>query len=331
MNVVNEIGDVHFGRKFTTGVPMARRGDREFMVMNEFTQRLDSNKSPLVVQTGDLFDSFTVDEALVLEVERVVRRAAGEQPDVEFVFYRGNHDASKDVNKKSSFDVFRALLRDVPNVHVMVDPGQIEIEGKMYGFIPWHPFKSADELSNELIEANPGVQFEAVYGHWDVESYGSAAHDFNMIPTKVLSAVTKVVKTGHVHKPRKFERDGVEVDVIGSMQPYAHGEDPGNTWYKTTTYQDFMGYGQTEKDWCRNLNLRVMVKDGETPEPINCLSFITKKITDKGDDEQADLDVQIEDFNMDTLFAQSMQERGVSSRIQEIVAARFKELRNTGA
>jgi DNA repair exonuclease SbcCD nuclease subunit len=332
MNVIPfEIGDVHLGRKFTNGVPLHRKGDRERMVMDDFKMRLATYDGPLLVQTGDLFDSFTVDEAIVLDVARTVRAAATAHPDSIYVFYRGNHDASKDTSKASSFDVFKELMQGLENVKVLTNVDVVIFEGQAFGFIPWHPFKSADELAQNLIDNWGGFQFEAVYGHWDVEGYGSAAHDFNMVPTKILSARTKVVKTGHVHKPTAFDRDGVRVTVIGSMQPYAHGEDPATTWYKTTSYADFNAYGPLEKEWCRNLNLRIVVKDGEVPEPINCLSFITKKATDKNDDEAPDLDVQIADFNMDNLFSQAMDARGVTSHVQELVSSKFKELRNTGA
>lgn len=333
------LGDVHLGRRFTTGVPLNRKGDREHMVMMDFQHRVRSYDGPLLVQTGDLFDSFTVPEELVLFAARVVRRAATEHPHTIYVFYRGNHDASKDDNKASSFDVFKELLQDLKNVKVLCNPETIVFnentsDETVFGFIPWHPFKSATELAEFLIKYDAptvGDEFyDTIFGHWDVKDYGTTAHDFNMVPTKVLAEVTKHIVTGHVHLPTEFERDGVRVTVAGSMQPYAHGEDPGNSYYKTTDYASFAAYGPTEKRWCENLNLRIIVKDGEVPEPINCLSFTTKKAVDKDDGEAPDLDVSISDFNMDSLFLEALNERGVSTEVSELVGAKFKELRNAG-
>ena len=330
------IGDVHLGRKFTNGVPLNRKGDRERMVAEDFEKQVLTFEGRLLVQTGDLFDSFTVPEEIVLFAAAVVRRAATAHPKSMYVFYRGNHDASKDANKASSFDVFKALLQDLKNVAVLCDPETLlfkdDTDWQMFGFIPWHPFKSAAELADELIKYSIPLRheepFDTVFGHWDVKDYGTTAHDFNMVPTKVLASVTKKIVTGHVHLPTQFERDGVQVIVQGSMQPYAHGEDPATTWYKTTNYADFLAYGQTEKDWCRDLNLRIIVKDGETPEPINCLAFTTKKATEKDEGDVNDMDIAIADFDMDYLFNQSLDERGVSTSVKELVAAKFKELRN---
>ncbi len=343
------VGDVHLGRKFTNGVPLHRKGDREKMVHADFEERIGSYEGPMLVQTGDLFDSFTVDEAIVLWAESVVRRAALAYPGTKYVFYRGNHDASKDVNKKSSFDVFEALLRDLPNVLVLKDVTIVPLHyiadnehdpvTKYFGFIPWHPFKSAQVLAEELVQmsyhtdASAHQTLEAVFGHWDVKDYGSTAHDFNMVPTKILIQVTKTIYTGHVHKPCEFDRDGVRVHVVGSMQPYAHGEGDGFPHYMTIPYDTYVN----EKDdkyshhYYTNANVRILVKDGENPEPPDCLSFSTKKVTETGEeDEEGEIDVEMADFNMDTLFATVLKECEVSESVAERVLGKFKELRNVG-
>lgn len=328
--IIKDIGDVHLGRRFTNGVPLHRRGDRERMVREDFRERLmNVDGATIVVQTGDLFDSFTVPEEVVLDTARIVSEAAQRNPNTIYVFYRGNHDASRDTSKASSFDVFAELLKHVPNVNVFRNVSILTRGDTKIGFIPWHPFDSADILATRLIQEWPDVKFDAVYGHWDIETYGGD-NTFNIIPTKILSNVTKAVKTGHIHKPRKFERDGVSVDVVGSMQPYAHGEDPGTTYYKTTRFEDFAAYGETEKAWCRNLNLRVLVKPGQEAEPIDCLSFITKKVDERGD-EEADIEVAMASFDMDRLFHEALQESTVGQSVADQVVAKFKELRNKGA
>lgn len=333
------LGDVHLGRKFIEYVPLHRRGHREQMIMAEFKTRLAECTSPLFVQTGDLFDGFSVDDAVVLETALAVREEAKKNPSRIYVFYRGNHDASKDANKASSFDVFAELMFGSPNVMVLKEPTFLTRGQQLFGFIPWSPFKSSEELAKELIEkasrfekaftegASDAVKFYAVFGHWDTESFGGS--EFNLVPTKILAPVTDKVVTGHIHTPSDFKRDGVEVYVIGSMQPYSHAEDPNNEWYKTTTFAEYQAYGPTEKAWCRNLNLRVLVREGENPEPCDCLSFRTKLVKDAAqDDEAPDLDVKIEDFSMDNLFHDVLRVRGVGASVQEQISAKWEELKN---
>lgn len=328
------IGDAHLGRKFIEYVPLHRRGHREAMVMADFKGRLALCTSPLLVQTGDLFDGFSVDDAVVLETALAVREEAKKNPSRIYVFYRGNHDASKDANKASSFDVFAEILHGSPNVHVVKTPWVLRIGDQAWGFLPWSPFKSAAELAEELVLTSeplraevPEGKFDIVFGHWDTESFGGS--DFNLIPTKILAPVANGIVTGHIHLPGTFTRDGIQVAVAGSMQPYSHSEDPNGTYYKTTTFEDYQAYGPTEKAWCRNLNLRILVREGENPEPCDCLSFRTKLVKDAAqDDEAPDLDVKIEDFSMDNLFQDVLRVRGVGASVQEQIAAKWEELKN---
>ncbi|MES0183296.1 hypothetical protein NKK48_01105 [Mesorhizobium sp. C386A] len=44
----------------------------------------------------------------------------------------------------------------------------------------------------------------------------------------------KVAYTGHIHLPDEFERDDVKVIQVGSMQPYAQGEDNGEMYVSLT-------------------------------------------------------------------------------------------------
>lgn len=327
------LGDAHLGRKFIEFVPLHRRGHREHMVMTDFRTKVRECTSELFVQVGDLFDGFSVDDAVVLEAALTVRHAAEENPDRIYVFYRGNHDASKDTNKASSFDVFAELLYGSKNVHVLKRPEVIRMTrtGQWFGFIPWSPFKSSTELAFDLIEYSrpllKGEKIDTVYGHWDVDSFGGS--DFNLVPTAMLANVTSKIVTGHVHTPTAFVRDGVEVTVTGSMQPYSHGEDPVGLYYKTIPFETYQNYGPTELAWCRNLNLRILVKEGENPEPCDCLSFRTKKVTEKPEaDEAPDLDVRIEDFNMDNLFLETLNGREVKASVQEQIMTKWKELKN---
>jgi DNA repair exonuclease SbcCD nuclease subunit len=329
------MGDVHLGRKFVEFVPLHRRGHRERMVMADFKAKLAECTSNLFVQVGDLFDAFVVDEAVVLEAALAVREEAKKNPQRYYVFYRGNHDASKDANRASSFDVFAELMHGFNRVYVMKTPEVLYLpSNQMFGFIPWSPWKSSTELAYDLLEyARPLMQtkgvekLDTVFGHWDVDSFGG--DDRNLVPTAMLSKITSKIVTGHVHTPTAFVRDGVEVTVTGSMQPYSHGEDPVGLYYKTIPFETYQNYGPTELGWCRNLNLRILVKDGEEPEPCDCLSFRTKKVTEKAEaDEAADLDVRIEDFNMDNLFRETLNGREVKASVQDQIMDKWQELKN---
>ncbi len=323
MNDIQTLGDVHLERRFRTGVPLHRIGHREAMVWEEFEQNVIKNKARLHVQVGDIFNEFSVSEATVLRAAHTYSTAACSNPDKTFVILRGNHDAARDADKKSSFDVLKQLLDHLPNVFVLTETTLLLIEGKIYGFMPWHPFKSSTELATELLDRmRPGEKMEAVFCHCDVKSYGGS--DDNLIPINVLKHRTSLVYTGHIHLPHEFEQDGVKVVVVGSMQPYAHGEDAENKWYQTISIEAFNQLITT--DIFKNVNVRILInKNDDTWPEFDCLSVITKKIDTRLDEEDDSEQVVMENFDMQALFKQSLAEHNVGTMVSEKILAKFAE------
>lgn len=322
------LGDVHLDKRFRTGVPLHRIGEREKLVWEDFERSLMECKTPMHVQTGDLFDQFAVSEACVLKAASLYRKAAKENRDTDYIVYRGNHDASRDTDKKSSFDVFYELMTGT-GVHVLDTIDFISRGGKLYGFIPWHPFKSSTELAHDLLkilETAPGRKLDAVFGHWDVESFGG--DDFNLVPTNVLKHITDTIYTGHIHKPTMFVRDGVYVDVVGSMQPYSHSEDNLSAWYDTIKLDELNHVLEVVgQDAYQNMNIRVLIQKGDLVPEVDCLSLVTKLVDEITDDEQPD-EVVMAEFDMAALFKQSLTEQGVGANVMEAILTKFGEIKH---
>ncbi len=309
------LGDVHLGKKFITGVPLHRKGDRERMVQDDFLNQLCNTKADMHVQVGDLFDTFAVEEAIVLFASSSYKHAAKRNPNTTYIIVRGNHDASRDTTKSSSFDVFAELMMGVDNVIVLNDVCQFN----GYGFIPWHPFKSSTELAYELTKDYKDLK--AVIGHWDVQSFGG--DDFNLVPTNVLCHVTKTIYTGHIHLPSVFERDGVTVNVVGSMQPYSHAEDANGRWYTTLPVEQFL---TEDHALFEDYNVRVLVKEPTDLPQIDCLSLITKKVAEGEEVLENDMDVAFDAFDMQSLFQDVLQ--GVGKDVARKILDKYEELKN---
>lgn len=320
LNDLTTLGDTHLGKVFRTGVPLHRKGDREEMVWAQFEASLMNVTTKYHVMMGDLFDAFAVPEAVVLRAADIYRRAAAKNPGTYYIILRGNHDASRDVTKASSFDVFSELMCSLDNnVFPMKDVG---IVGP-YGFIPWHPFKSSTELAHDLLAYSELGTFPAVFGHWDTVSYGG--NDDNLVPTNVLNKITKLIYTGHIHLPSVFERDGVTVNVVGSMQPYSHSEDGKDLLYVTVPAGQEVGKDFTNK------NLRLLVNPDEpySPGDIDCLSLITKRVSSVEEEgEEPDIEVSYEAFDMRTLFTSCLSEANVGSAVADQIMQKYEELKN---
>jgi len=277
-------GDPHLGRRFRTGVPLHRIGDREKMQWEQFEREITGAKSDVHVCMGDIFDSFVVPPEVVLRVAEIYRRA---NTDTVHVLIRGNHDVSRNTDRASSFDLLRELIGD----HVLVVDREPVVHENL-GFVPYDPF-----------EAQPVPEgVDAVFGHWDVVDFGS----HNVIPVGDVPLMI----TGHDHTPRELERNGVRIIVTGSMQPYSHGEDPEHKLYITLPLDEIGQHDLT------NMNVRLLLREGEAiPEDLDCLSVTAIRVGD--DQEEVEALEDFEALNLDQLLKQALEDNPVADKVME--------------
>jgi len=215
----------------------------------------------------------------------------GRREQTKFVILRGNHDASRDADKVSAFDVFSMIVGGVANICPVAEP--VNIDG--YWFFPWDPVCSAADLVEQYGTPAPGA-----FGHWDI-----TGDDHNLIPVQELAAagIAKIY-TGHTHLPQKFTRAGVDVIVTGSMQPMAHGEDPEERLYVTRSLPEVEADPEAYKDKC----LRVDLRPGEVFDmEIDCLQLTVRR----PDEELCDEAVVLGDFDLMALFQTAFDAEGV--------------------
>lgn len=306
------IGDVHLGRTFKNGVPLDRRGEREAMLLAQFEQEMNMvDDGDIVCQIGDLFDRYVVPLYVIMQTAVIIRRAAEDHPRVSYIFIAGNHDLSRDADRVSAFEVLEQMLRSPKNILFVIDTS-VRIGG--YAFIPWSPFKTAQEMVEML---PPEERYEAILGHWDIDGFGKDLP--NLIPTALLSTLTDKVYTGHVHKPQTFTRDGIEVDVVGSMQPLAHGEEAEPKMYLTISLEELEANSLDLSRCC----VRILLKPGEVapiPSEVGCLQLTVKR---EGVEEAEDIEVEFDDFDFEGLLREALGPSG----IQEKVLGHYEQMR----
>ena len=258
---VDWLGDPHLGRKFETGVPLHRKGDRERMQWEQFKTSLLVTKADVHVTMGDLFDKFIVPPEVVLRAVDIYRRASEQNPNTIYVVLRGNHDVSRNTEKASSFDLFEAFLREDNNIWVISDAPQA-YENML--FIPYDPF-NYDHLEGYL-----NGSIDTVFSHFDIVDFGG----HNVIPTETFARHgVKTAINGHDHSRRKLVRHDVEIHVTGSMQPYSHAEDADGSLYVTCTLEELGSLDVKDR------NVRVLLQPGETlPADLDCLSLTAKRL-----------------------------------------------------
>lgn len=289
------LGDPHLGRQFVNGVSLNRRGEREAMVWQDFEKSLVNTTSDFHVCMGDLFDKWIVPYDTILRAADVYMRAADDKPDTIFVIMKGNHDWIRDLERRSAFDVFAAVVESVDNIWVISIP--TVSNGVL--FYPWHPSKDAGETVARY------KNIKAAFGHWDTE-FG----EHNMVPTK---AGIPVLYTGHVHKPTSFTRDGTEVVVVGSMQPYAFGEETDDSLYVTLD--------KPEGD----LRNKVVRLKAPPTEPVDCLQLVLMRESSRVVDNSPT--VSLGNFDLEGLFRRAFQEAEVPPSLVDEVLGQFQARR----
>ncbi|WP_062227619.1 metallophosphoesterase [Aureimonas frigidaquae] len=302
------LGDPHLGRQFINGVPLHRRNDREASVLADFKASLaKAGEVDLHVCMGDLFDKWYVPYTTIATAALAYLEAARSAPGCTFIILAGNHDVSRDMEKKGGFDLFAMIVASVPNIVIVRDKPHYEVlDDGTAGFFPYHLTETAASLITQPLDA--------AFGHWDT-IFG----DGNMIPTKELADMgCATAYTGHVHLPERFKRHNVDVVVVGSLQPYAHGEDHGEM-YVTLTSDALEGRDLADK--C----VRIQLKPGEVfDQTVDCLQLTFKRPETTATEE---VEVSMGDFNMAALFAQAFDEEDVPEKIRTALLTKFEEAR----
>jgi predicted phosphodiesterase len=309
------LGDPHMGRKFTTGMPLHRKGDRAGMQRRDLQASLGTD-AQIHICMGDLFDKPKVSNEVVAETADDYNRAlSGDH--TRFFCLTGNHDDSRDTDVVSSFQLFTRMVPALTVISRDVVVRTFYPEEVKLGFIPWHPIKTAAELVAEFADDLRGC--DAVFGHWDVD--GRQVDSDNYIPAMMLKSLgVGLAVTGHDHTQRTMVIDGLEVFVTGSMQPYAHGEDPDQNLYETRAAEDAKMCLATNPLWFADKVLRVVGEwDDEWPE---CLQFTV--VSEATAAVEALEQVQIAEFSMASLWDESFKE--IDPEISADLRVKFAEL-----
>lgn len=297
------IGDPHLGRKFQTGVPLHRRGEREALQLKQFVEELRA-PDELNICVGDLFDHPFVAFSVVLDAARAYHEAAAASPSTTFVVLAGNHDIPRNTETVGAFDIFSALMAPLKNVVVLTKPAVID----EVALFPWEWTRTAEEQVADV----QGQKFHTVVGHWDLESFGG--DDSHICPTHLFDNDVNIY-SGHYHLAGDYVVGGRTVHCTGSMQPYTHAEDPEGKMYVTLTLDEALA-----RDDLSEKCVRILLNKGqELPTDLDCLALTAKRVSE----DVAPEDLNIEGFNWSNILTEKMAD--VPTHVVEFIEDKLKE------
>lgn len=299
------IGDPHITRKFEVGVPLARRGERERLLFEDFSSQLQGDVEDVIIMVGDLFEKPICSLQDLFSILSLILTTAQANPTRTYVMMAGNHDISAQRDDKGAFDILNLFHGLVPNLIIAMKPTLV---GRI-GVFPWE----WDRTALEQLEDAKDWEMKVAVGHWDLVAYHDM-HDDHMCPAEELVAMgVEEIYSGHWHVPGEYKVAGHVVHCTGSMQPMTHAEDPEGKLYVTLTLEE---YEAADPEKLKNKYVRVRIEDGEEVDRLeDCLGFKVQKI--KTDTTGPEPQVQMEGFKMAEVMKKSFEKHGVPQKVRQ--------------
>ena len=305
------IGDPHITRKFVQNVPLARRGEREKKLFEDFKARLYQGTERYVIMVGDLFEKPITSISDLHETMKILLTAAARQPKRQFLMMCGNHDISPQKNNPGSFDVLLMLNGFFDNLHFINRPTVVN----RIALFPWEWDRTALEQLDE-VEAG---SFDVAIGHWDLVAYDEMHMDHYCPAAKLVEMGAKEIYSGHWHVAGDYKVEGHTVHCTGSMQPMTHAEDPDKKMYVTLTLEE---YEEMDKAKLKDKYVRVIVEDGDIVDPLeDCLGFKVQKNVKYSEEDYEP--VEVDNFDSKEVIKRNLQKHDVPEDVGSFIMERI--------
>lgn len=305
------IGDPHVTRKFSVGVPLARQGEREELLFNDFREKLLEGSEPILIVVGDLFEKPICSLQDLHETIQILLCAAAVRPERTFFIMCGNHDISPQSQSYGAFHILYTMNGIVPNLRFVMKP--MVCEG--IAMFPWEWGRTALEQLKDV----SGEEFDTAVGHWDLVAYDEN-HTEHLCPAKELTEMgAKAIYSGHWHIAGDYKVNGVTVHCTGSMQPMTHAEDPSGKMYVTLTLEE---YEATDPETLKNKYVRVQLDEADVVEPLSdCLGFKLQRRLKLG--ENPDEEVQVDSFSAKDIIQKNLFKHDVPQDVSDFIRERI--------
>lgn len=280
---IQVIGDPHLGKHFRNNVPRDRLGRLEEEMFSTFNSLLNTPCVDMYVIVGDLFDKAKVTNEDYKRTIDIIESACTTNTMSKYYILSGNHDLSKDKNKISSFSLLEEYFNTADYINISIiskfsKPLILDHIKSVFYFSHYNPFMSLDDEINNNYLSIDSDKLSISFGHWDTVDYGSDKYIDRYLP-KIVRDNFDIIITGHEHKPIRKTVEGKHLAVVGSMRPYAFGEEieeDGDLY--VSEYPNSVVQKLTEdSEYYKNKCVRIIYKDGDIlPDNFECSMLVYK-------------------------------------------------------
>jgi exonuclease SbcD len=224
----NHLGETAYSRIDTSTGLNARSLDFLNSFKNILNIALKEHVDVLLV-AGDFFTRVNPHPRLLLEVMKGLKKLS--RQNMTTIFVSGNHETPKMVSTVNPL----CLLEQIDNVHVVLEPTSIKVEGIDFVCVPAPIF--FDEVKNvfdsslqkalvnsksdrKVLAAHVPLGQASVSSERTLESFIGECVDVKQIPRKFVH-----VALGHMHKFQHLDQGGMPIVYSGSSERCEWGEE----------------------------------------------------------------------------------------------------------
>lgn len=324
-NLIKTIGDAHLGQVFKNDVPLNRRGDyekhQEGVLVNHLFGELPEHSTPentLRCQVGDWFHKATVPSSVIIKSYHLCQNY-DDVNDTILAILSGNHDDSKTITERTSWDLLSLLVEKFERVIAVKDWKIHEFaNGEQVLLIGWNVTVNAAQA---LLDArDEGYnKITTVICHLDKISFGN---EDNVIPYELFAENgIKMVISGHDHKPYHFNELGMEIIGTGSLLPFSHGDvTPEDDLYLTFKSVGELNDYLAEHPNTRHKHIRVYVAEGEEIPELDAYSVkVLKKEALETETDEGVTEVVIDSYDPKEIWQKTAADNRLKPEMAEQV------------
>lgn len=199
------INDVHIAANRTAGTTIGSAAELRQFTLDNLSNFLATVDEDLLV-AGDLFDNFNVPNTDLLATYRIFDKWL--EKGHKFYAMRGNHDASKDSSKLSSFDLLGALFEG--RATFINEPVLI---GNTYCL----PHALNQDEFDLWVSKVPACDFCVIHANYDNHFATQSDHSLNVSKEQAKASLAKTLVFAHEHAARSMLAG--KVFVLGVQWP----------------------------------------------------------------------------------------------------------------
>lgn len=222
MNTLYVLNDTHIGAVRSGGTTPASAVALRTSLLASFGDLLKLCPGDLIIN-GDLLDKKHIPHQDLWEAVNLLVSWGRANPNAQLYLPKGNHDADRNLENYSSFDLLGKIVSGML-------PGRVQVITEPTA-LPEHntfvvPHLQNQDLFDAALKAVPACTYLFIHANYDNKFAVESDHSLNLSPEQARAVAATYIVGGHEHQ-RRIELGG-KVVMLGNQMPSSIADCLGN-------------------------------------------------------------------------------------------------------